>query len=240
MVIPIAVTKAKRNTMITIDTREAQRAITAQFADLTHRNVLVANTRAINTSLMKARTAFRKEVRKEYNISSDTLKQVDLKRASYAKPVGEIFAVTTPISLSRFNPKFETTKGTTSVKEVTVFDINSRKKKKQMASQLSGSPKRNPKRGVSVEIKKGERKRLPFAFMVTGGGAGVSLQVWARGNYKGSKFETAKPRLPITPLKSVSPFGAIKNEEVLKPVVEKATKDFETEMQRQVDLMLNR
>lgn len=226
--------------MITIDTREAQRAITDQFAHLTHRNVLVANTRAINTSLMKARTQFRKEAKKEYNLTSDTLKDIDLKKATYGKPEGQIFAVSTPISLSRFNPKFETAQGTTTVREVTVFDINSRKKKRQLASAVSGGAKRKPKRGVSIEVKKGERKRLPFAFMVTGGGAGVSLQVWARGNYKGSKFETAKPRLPITPLKTTSPFSAIKNEVVMKPVVEKAGKDFEAEMQRQIDLMLNR
>lgn len=223
--------------MITIDTRKAEAELKDQMDKLSDRNIVVANTRAINTALLKARTQFRKAAKAEYNLDSEALKNIDVDKATYNKIQGLVTANAKPISLSRFNPKFDTNSGTATIKNTKIVNPDG-SKSKNLTQLITGKAKKKKGKGVTVEIKRGQRKTISYAFLIQGGGnAGISLQVWARGSYGGGKFNVSKERLPITPLKTTSPFSAITNDAVIKPVVAQVETDFANELSRQIDLL---
>ncbi|MBS1775327.1 MAG: hypothetical protein JSS64_03495 [Bacteroidetes bacterium] len=201
---------------------------------LAERQLRIADTRAINVAIRKANTQYRRLVVSEYNLKyADTAKFTVTDRATYSNPEGKISGYLAPISLSRFNPRFIKNGRAFSIKNV---KENGKRKLKQ-SSKNAGNKSGN---GVSIEVKKGERKTIPFAFLIDSSKPGLSTQIWARGEYSGNSFRTNKSRKPITPLKTVSPFGAITNEVIQKKTEKEAKDDMKKEFERQIELLVKK
>lgn len=101
----------------------------------------------------------------------------------------------------------------------------------------------NPKErkdGLTVSIKKGDKKIIPFAFLVKSSKPGVSQQVFARGEYQANQFITSPKRLPITAIKTVSPFSALTNPELRKDIEAGAEDNMQHEFERQMKLLMDR
>lgn len=194
----------------------------------------MADTRAINVAIRKANTQYRRLVVSEYNLKyADTAKFSVADRATYANPEGKISGYVAPISLSRFSPQF--------IKNGRAFSIKSVKENGgRKLKQTSKSAGKKTGGGVSIEVKKGERKTIPFAFLTDSAKPGLSLQIWARGEYSDGAFQTSKKRKPITPLKTVSPFGAMTNEVIQKKTEKQAKDDMQKEFERQVELLIKK
>lgn len=103
------------------------------------------------------------------------------------------------------------------------------------------NPRFSKKKGVSIQIKRSQRMRLPYAFIVQNSSKrSIFGQVWARGKYSGGQFRRNKSRYPITPLKTASPFGMMKNDSITRNINSAASSDMTKEFERQVKLLLSR
>lgn len=203
---------------------------------ISDKNLVVASVRSINVAIRKSNTQYRREVVRNYNLKySDTAGITHPKRATYGDPEGIIAGDVKPISISRFNPSVVEEGTETFIKNT----LNKNGKSRSLA-QLSKETRKKNTGGVVFSIRRGEKMKIPFAFMINSEKAGVALQVWARGEYKNNEFETSKSRLPISPLKTVSPFGALTAEPVKKEVEKGAKEAMQKEFDRQVDLLMKK
>lgn len=143
-----------------------------------------------------------------------------------------------PLSLSRFNPSFVSAGNVLSIKSVRSKETGRR----GLERKAKRARKKDIPRGdVSFEIRKGEKKVLPYAFFTQSDkNKGVEKQVFARGVYKGNKFEKRKERYPIQALKSASPFGITSREELNKVVHDQAKEAMQKEFNRQIEMQLKR
>lgn len=196
--------------MIFIQTSNAIKALQRLGEELSKEQIALAEARAINHSLQKGRTIARTEIKKVYNISQRYLGGINYTRATVNKPYGELIASRKPIPLDAFPVKQETATGSISV-------TRKGKQKVRVFKKL----KANPTAGVSIEIKRGEKELLPYAFMIVGG----AVRVFARGEYKTGtdhglvlrhhRVNKSGNDTPIKPLITVSEFGSILNPDVL-------------------------
>ena len=199
--------------MIYIKTDSAVNALKRLNYELSERQIALACTRAINRSLEKGRTTARKEIKAVYNISQKNLSGIDYKRANTATLTGKLFASRKPIPIDAFSPKQETSSQS----------IKISRKGQQKIKQFTQA-KKNPVVGVSVEIKRGEREIIPYAFMIAGG----AVRVFARGDYKtGTSYGFVQRHervsndgndVPIKPLITISEYGSILNHRVLSQI----------------------
>lgn len=222
---------------IQIRIEDKTKAIEKLAYELSDKNITIANVRAINTAIRKSNTLYRREIVKNYNLKyADTKSIVIPKRATYTETEGTISGNIKPISLSHFNPSF--------IKGGSVFSIKSVKNKQSGKRELSIKSKKARKKDqsncVTVEIRKGEKKTLPFAFMINSDKPGLSKQIWARGKYVGNEFKISKGRMPITALKTAAPFGMMTGEATQKEIEIGATESMEKEFERQVKMLLQR
>lgn len=222
--------------MINIKIEDQTRQFQALSNLLSDKNLTIANVRSINVAIRKANTQYRREVVKNYNLKyADTANITLPKRATYSDPEGTISGELKPISISRFNPVFIKDGLSQSIK-----NIRNKETKSRSLERMVKETRKKDSEGVTFEIKKGEKKRIPFAFMINTDKAGLALQVWARGVYKENKFNTSKLRLPISPLKTVSPFGTLTTEPVKNVIESSSTDVMQKEFERQVNLLLSK
>lgn len=220
---------------IEIQIEDQTRTLEKLAGQLSDKKLNVANVRAINVAIRKSNTQYRRELVKNYNLKyGDTKEMVTPKRATYGTPTGTISGQMRPLSLSRFNPKF--------LKDGQVFSITSIKNKETGKRGLEQKAKKARKTdqlsGVSIEIKKGQRKIIPYAFMIQTDKPGIAQQIWARGSYQSNRFQKSGRRLPITPLKTTSPFGAMTTAPIQTEIRKGATSEMRKEFERQVNLLL--
>lgn len=198
--------------MVWIQTDDARRTLERLKGELSARELASAQSMAINKTLQLSRTKARAAVKQVYNISQNRLKGVNYMPAYPSASVikGTLYAGRKPIPLDAFSPKQVTSGGS----------IKITKRGKQVVKQFKRL-KTNPVVGVQIEIKKGEKEVLPYAFMIAGG----AVRVFARGEYKtGTQhgFTLRHQRvsndgndLPIKPLITVSEFAQVINEHVV-------------------------
>lgn len=199
---------------------------------LSDKQLRVADTRAINVAIRKANTQYRREIRDQYNLTYADTKGIPVPtRATYSTLEGSLAGNTKPISLSRFNARF--------FGRYSVSSIKSKKGKLQQTGRAKAK-RDGGKSGVEFEIHRGQKKRLPSAFMIDSNKGGLSMQVWARGKYSGNTFNWGRPRYPIEALKTVSPFGAMTREAIRDEIEVTAMDDMAKEFARQVELALNK
>jgi hypothetical protein len=154
---------------------------------------------AINDTMRLQRTKIRQFVRHGYNIPADKIKSIEFKPATDYNLESKMGAGGKTIQLAYFKPIF---KGP-------AFSVRGAFTKKKGLKGKVGKGSKDADAGVSVEIKKGERVQIKFAFMVPKFALLDTPFVFARGKYqKGKGFVTSKPRFPISVLSSASAFGA--------------------------------
>jgi hypothetical protein len=216
--------------MIYIQTENAQRTLKQLGVRLSKAQADKAGIRAINTALRKANTIARREVKVLYNISQKDLDGVKVERANMRSMTGKIVASRKPIPISAFAPKQETSAGRVSISRRGAVIKKSFKRAKV-----------NTQSGVSVEIRKGKREVIPFAFLLAGGAA----QVFARGAYKDKKIFVQRHHrvskegndIPVKPLITVSVFGTAINNQVQQRMGREVRVFYTSEYSRLVGLM---
>lgn len=195
--------------MIQVNVDQAIRQVTLNFKNLDSDHVAKAVYSAINRSLTKGRSTARTAVKGVYNIPQKNLDGVTKKDATRRLLIGYIMASTKPIPMDAFSPKFQNTTGSISISKRGVQKTKDFKKKKKNAAA-----------GVSIEVVKGNRQVVPYAFMIRN----AKPRVFARGAYKAggrwgfiqrhSRVSNRGNDTPIKPLVSVTVHGAVINNKV--------------------------
>jgi hypothetical protein len=212
-----------------IDIREANKKFKELQSQLTDKQLALSVSRAINRTLMKGRTEARKAVKEAYNIPQRNLSGINYAKATSATLNGNVYAGSRPIPLNAFAPKFETQSRSITTTKRGEQKIKDRKKKVS-----------NPGKGVSVEIIKGKRAVVPFAFMIAGG----KPHVFARGEYKsGGSFGFVRRHkrvnkegsdIPVKPLISVSVHGAATSPNAVNKVITRMVNEYPKEFEHEL------
>lgn len=193
--------------MIYIQTKDAQQMLRHLGKTLSKEELAKVVSRSINRTLLKARTGARREVKRVYNISQKNLDGVKIARSTPATQTGELQAEHKAIPLDAFAPKQITESGTRSISKKGKLKVTKFKNRRS-----------NVPAGISIEVKRGERKVIPYAFMIPGG----AVRVFGRGAYNaGKNFVKRNHRVnktgsdtPIKPMITLSVFGAALNKGV--------------------------
>lgn len=168
---------------------------------------------AINDTMRRQRTKLRQFVRHGYNMPADKIKSIDFKPATDFNLEAKMGANAKPVQLAYFKPVFVGPS----------FSVRGHYTKKNGFASKVGKGSSNAQGGVTVEIKKGDRTTIPFAFMV---GKFETPFVFARGRYqKGEGFVKGKARNPITALSTASVFGAVFGKDRRPAIQDDAEKD---------------
>lgn len=133
------------------------------------RKIRAAVARVINKTAVDGRQEAIKSIRSEYNIAARYPNKIQIRKATSRNPDAGLYASRVPLPLNMFSPKFETQ----------TRSQRTTKKGKKKVSELRRK-RSNPARGVSVEVYKGSRKVIPFAFMIPT----AKPHVFARGAYR--------------------------------------------------------
>jgi hypothetical protein len=207
-----------------------------QFSHLSKEQIDKAAARAINRTLLKGRTEARKAVKVEYNIPQKNLDGIQNKKAFPSFLEGYITASAKPIPMDAFAPKFETGSGSITITRKGVQKTKDYKR-----------AKKNPNKGVSIEVKKGQRQTVPYAFMIRG----AKPRVFARGQYKGGgssfgfiqrhKRQNNKGNdTPIKPLISITVHGAVINDKVKEKISGIVNADFRDNVEHEIKYLISR
>ena len=220
--------------MIHIKTDSAVTTLRRLGANFSFNQVRKVESRAINKTLLQARTIARKEVKAVYNISQKNLNTINTVPSTPSNVTGKLVASRKPIPLDAFAPKQETGRGSIRITRRGEQRTTTFKKKKT-----------TPTAGISIQIYRGKREVIPFAFMIAGG----AVRVFARGAYKqGTDYGFVKRNkrvsndgndTPIKPLITVSSFGEILNERVIGRIGRQVTVIYPTQLENQVLFMLS-
>lgn len=200
-----------------------------QFSkDLTDRQINIATSRAINRTLLQGRTVARDAVKRIYNIPQRYVGGININRSTTASKrenylTGSIYASTKPIPMDAFAPRF-------SFNRRSVTSISRRGVSK---TKFTSRGNKNFGQGVSIEVIKGKREIVPFAFMLPS----MSGRVFGRGMYKtGNNFGFVRRNkrqeyIPtgndsVTPMLSVSVHAAVINKTAENNIKEKVVSVF--------------
>lgn len=221
---------------VQINVDEAIARITKNFALLSKKEIAAGISAAINRSLTTGRAEGERQVRGNYNIKKDVLSEAfKIKKATSSLQIGEIKASTQAISLSHFSPSFSFTRNSKT----------SYNKKGVGVTRLLKKQSQEYNKGVTVEIIKGNRVSIPYAFMIAG-----KKPVFARGAYeKGGKYgfiqrnkrvnKTGQDS-PITSLVNISAYSSIVNDRVMPAVNVKIDAAFTKRLEAEFNYRLSR
>ena len=178
---------------------------------LSEKNFNKALSRSFNEAILVGRTEARKAVKDIYNIPQRYLAGVNVYKSTPGNLTAKLYASKIPIPMDAFAPKFQ--------QRGKSFTITRRGQQK-VAALRRGI---NSAIGVSIEVFKGKREIVPFAFMIEGG----KPRVFARGAYKVSSYgfvqrnkrENKKGNdVAVKPLLSVTVHAAVVNKKALDRV----------------------
>lgn len=225
--------------MIKVSTKEATQKLVSNFEKLSPGQVKSAIVSAINRTLSKGRTEARKAVKGEYNIPQKNLGGVNKENAKRSNLTGYIIASTTPIPMDAFAPRFQVVTAGGNIRGTQQIS-----KKGVLSTKLSGSKKRQT--GVSIEVRKGQRETVAFAFMIRGG----KPRVFARGQYRSggsfgfvqrNKRENKKGSdTPVKPLLSVTVHAAVINKKVESNIAEVITPYYNKRLEHELNYRLSK
>lgn len=221
--------------MIKLDIRDAELKFRELARELNGHEMRQATARAINHTIAKARTTASQEIRGRYNLkAADAKRSMVIRRANVNKQSGELDAATRTTPLSQFNPRETTSAGV----------VTTRGAKGAYRSRKVKRPKES---GVTVEIIRGRRVRIPSAFLMFNNSNGA---VVARGKYstsrvfqfrrgKGSRIRSTGNDLPIGSLVTVSVYAASINDTVQARMTPKVMTDYDQRIQHEMRHILN-
>lgn len=201
---------------------------------LSRRQINVAVSRSLNEAIVQSRTVGRSSVKEIYNIPQRYLGGVNVVKSTTVSLTAKLYASTSPIPMDAFAPKFETISGSISVSRSGKQKVREYKRKKKVAAN-----------GVSIEVIKGKRTAIPYAFMIRG----AKPRVFARGEYKrsGWGFSVRNKRIaksgsdvPIKPLVSITVHAAVINKKSLTKIEDKAKDVFPRSLERLIALQVSK
>jgi hypothetical protein len=209
-----------RTTMnnIEIDTREAIAKLKHLQSQLTASEVASATRMAINDATRWGKTRVKEAIRTQYNLK--------------------------PGRITDSNPK----KGL-SVGLATNDNLTARIKAGHTPANLSSfvGTKFPKGRGVSVEIRKGQRKNIAsgFGLKVSTGvqgasGTGDRAVAFARGRYGNPRFQFGKARKPMSALSSISVATAAANTNAIKHYEPAVSQRFQEQLIRQLNRLIDK
>lgn len=175
-----------------------------------------AYSAAINRSLSHGLSVLKREIRNQYRVKSSLLNGFPIFKANPNKLEGYIKAKTHPLSLAHFNPVHEYTSGGAN------WATRVRTTKDGLTKTIRQKKRGAVKKGVSFEVKKGNRVSLPYAFMTKNDN---EKPVFFRGSYKvgSSNYGIVRRNkrvvkkgsdLPIAKILTVSLYGTAVNKNV--------------------------
>lgn len=222
--------------MIQVNTKAATEYITKSFKNLSSGEVAKATVRAINRSLIKGRTVARTEVKKVFNIPQKNLSGVTTINAKTSTLSGAVAASSKPIPMDAFSPKFQTETAAIKVSRKGIQVVNRFKARKK-----------NIAKGVSIEVVRGNRQVVPYAFMI----AGAKPRVFARGKYRtgGGSFGFMQRNkrvnkegtdTPIKPLVSTTIHSAVVNDKVIHRINSEMTPFYTDRLQHELKVQTDK
>lgn len=221
--------------MIVVSVKEAVKTLQSALTQLSPKQFATGVSRAINETIMQGRTEARSSVKAIYNIPQRYVAGININKATSVSLIANLFASAKPIPMDAFSPKFETADRTISISRKGIQKEKSLKKKKN-----------NPGVGVSIEVYKGKREVIPYAFLIPG----AKPRVFARGEYKSGTsygFVQRNQRAnkdgadtPIKPLISVTVHAAVINKESLQRIESRVTTVFPVSIERNISFLLSR
>ena len=203
---------------IEIDARDAISKLKHLQSQLTQREVASATRIAMNDATRWGKTRVKDAIRTQYNLK--------------------------PGRITDSNPK----KGL-SLSLATTDNLTARIKAGHTPANLgSFTGTRFPKgRGVSIEIKRGQRKTIAsgFRLKVSSGvqgasGTGDKAVAFARGRYGKPGFQFGKARKPISALSSISVATAAANTNAIKKYEPAVSQRFQEQLVRQLNRMIDK
>lgn len=225
--------------MIVVRVDAATKDLASSFKALGKAEIAKATSVAINKTLLKGRTVARTAVKKIYNIPQKNLAGVDIRRSRPNYLHGSIVASTKPIPMDAFSPRFEFISSAGS----SILSVSRRGVLKAKATAKAKNAK-----GVSIEVQRGKRIIVPYAFLIPT----AKPRVFARGQYKGgngsygfiqrhTRLENESGNDSVKPLVSVTIFGAVINPVVKQDIAKQVRKDYVgnlyTALKHQVSLL---
>lgn len=219
--------------MIIISTKKALDKARELHSSLSERQLNTVMSRALNETILQGRTEARKIVKSIYNIPQKNLQRINVNRSNAKTLVASLYASATPIPMDAFAPKF--TSGNQSI----TVTRRGQQKVKDLKKKRRGA-------GVSIEVIKGKRESISFAFMI----AGAKPRVFARGEYRNgtsygfvrrNKREQKKGSdIPIRPLLSVTVHAAVINPKATETIVKRVSTVFPVILERNISFILSK
>lgn len=221
--------------MIKIDTRHATEYMKKNFKQLSDKQIAKATANAINRSLMKGRTVARTEVKKVFNIPQKNLDGVNIGKASMSKLTGYIAASTKPIPMDAFLKSF-------------AFNSRSlsRYGKKGRGTTKIMKRSRLYRQGVTIEVEKGKKSAIRFAFLI----AGAKQRVFARGEYRGggsfgflrrnARKNNSNNNDSVKPLVSTTIHSAVINDKVMQQLNNTVAPFYTDRLEHELNQQLNK
>lgn len=212
-----------------INVKEANKNLSELTKQLTGKPLALAISRGINRTLMKGRTEARRAVKSEYNIPQKHLEGINYEKSSPITLTGFVKASAKPIPMHAFAPKFETQKRAIRITKRGQQKVKERKRKVS-----------NPAKGVSIEVHRGQREVVPYAFMIPGG----KPYVFARGRYPGhgsygfikrtKRERSTGSDIKVSPLLSVTVNGAVNNPTAMGNIKQVITREYPKELEHEL------
>lgn len=230
--------------MITVNVWAAHTRLTQAFEQLSKKKVDIAIAQAINQTLLLGRTEARKAVKRVYNIPQKNLNGVGIHKAISSAGKyhlrGDIYASSVPIPMDAFAPRFQFVAASGSASKLSISKKGVLKTKElKRTGEVAG---------VSIEVKKGQRVVIPYAFLIPG----AQPRVFGRGQYKSgsgsygfiqrhTREENTSGNDSVKPLLSVTVFGAVINPLVKQAIATNVQSGFDANMlkalRRQASMM---
>jgi len=220
--------------MISISVKGAVNTLQSARRQLGERNFARAVSRSLNDTILQARTEGRTQVKSIYNIPQRYLSGINVNKATTVSLIAKLYASSTPIPMDAFSPKFQTP-----TKSFTITKRGEQKSKAYKALRKSVTP------GVSIEVIKGRRATVSYAFLIPG----AKPRVFARGEYEpGSSYGFVRRRkrvnqqgsdTPVKPLLSVSVHSAVINKKSLAKIETRINNVFPAIMERNISFMIS-
>lgn len=226
---------------IRIDARPGIRVLDEFRRQLAPKEVDLALSRSINRAISQGVTIGRRKIAAIFNIpQADLMQVIVISQATSRTLTGKILADPRPRKLTSFSPKFDTP-----TKSISTRRRRDRQNRRTDVSVVSRDRKRRRRgggKGTSVEVYKGQREIIPYAFMVPN-----FVKVFARGVYSDKGFQLRSYRgnvdgkdLPISDLLSVSPYTAAVNREAMEEMKDKITDAYPVLLRRELEYRLQR
>jgi hypothetical protein len=222
--------------MVTVSVDKAIEKMKKNFSQLSEKEITAGVAAAINRAVKHGVTEGYKDIKGSYNLNQATLAGSLLpETAKSYLLIGKIKASSKSISLSHFQPSFSFSK-----RSITKYS----KKGVGVTKLLKGQSKTYSK-GVTIEIIKGQRKNIPYAFMIAG-----KAPIFARGVYKSGgsyafmqrhkRINTTGLDTPISSLVRLSTYSTLVNRRVMPSISLKINDMFNKRIDAEFNYRLNK